>query len=259
MVRPPINGGLHCGIHPIAPCLYRYSCAPAYQRRAPLRQHRRLRPCPVAPGCSRLSTAGSIAAIPAMLGGRQPGRECSRLSTAGSIAACTGIRRRTAGTCVLPPINGGLHCGHRPGDIPAPVVTGAPAYQRRAPLRPYPGSVAAPQVSPCSRLSTAGSIAAMLPPRRPCSRSCAPAYQRRAPLRRDYCPIYVLGKKGVLPPINGGLHCGVPACGSELPGVIVLPPINGGLHCGSFESATLAIYTPGAPAYQRRAPLRPLS
>src|SRR5487761_1567303 len=233
--------------------------------------------------CSRLSTAGSIAApIDAPSAVRKSW--CSRLSTAGSIAAAPTTPAVSCGAGVLPPINGGLHCGDPrharwspawPRVLP-PINGGlhcglhrdptshrrhlrAPAYQRRAPLRPYPGSVAAPQVSPCSRLSTAGSIAAMLPPRRPCSRSCAPAYQRRAPLRRDYCPIYVLGKKGVLPPINGGLHCGVPACGSELPGVIVLPPINGGLHCGSFESATLAIYTPGAPAYQRRAPLRPLS
>ncbi len=37
----------------------------------------------------------------------------------------------------------------------------------------------------------------------------------------------------VLPPINGGLHCGHDARIQQLLNKLwVLPPINGGLHCG---------------------------
>ena len=47
--------------------------------------------------------------------------------------------------------------------------------------------------------------------------------------------------RAVLPPINGGLHCG----GNEVTGIEgykgVLPPINGGLHCGDpFASVPTA-------------------
>src|SRR5487761_224702 len=60
----------------------------------------------------------------------------------------------------------------------------------------------------------------------------------------------------VLPPINGGLHCGVSCAVRADPGVPVLPPINGGLHCGLQVRVGLLRFLRGAPAYQRRAPLR---
>src|SRR6266568_7915603 len=85
---------------------------------------------------------------------------------------------------VLPPINGGLHCGRisiHPWQF---MRAGAPAYQRRAPLRPRAGPVPAVTTAGCSRLSTAGSIAARHRAAAAAGpRSRAPAYQRRAPLR----------------------------------------------------------------------------
>src|SRR5487761_1665425 len=136
--------------------------APAYQRRAPLRQ-------------LRVGNAGDI----------HPG--CSRLSTAGSIAAFVLTEQLMYQTAVLPPINGGLLCGPAySGCRPIP-RSRAPAYQRRAPLRPGPGRHRQQPVLGCSRLSTAGSIAAALPCcRRQVTSSRAPAYQRRAPLRLAY-------------------------------------------------------------------------
>jgi len=61
VVLPPLNGGLHCG---------------DIREDIARRVH----------GCSRLSTAGSIAAG-GPEGARPESERCSRLSTAGSIAA----------------------------------------------------------------------------------------------------------------------------------------------------------------------------
>jgi len=159
--------------------------APAFQRRAPLR-----RPCcpgsrSAPPGCSRLSTAGSIAARP------------------------TGSTASSSPT-VLPPFNGGLHCG-RFFTVPgADSAGGAPAFQRRAPLRQRrQEQVARRHRIRCSRLSTAGSIAADGPPGAP-----------GIPAAR------------VLPPFNGGLHCGLMARVVTTGRYGMLPPFNGGLHCG---------------------------
>ncbi len=206
---------------------------------------------------------------------------------------------------MLPPFNGGLHCGISPGGEGGYPSTRAPAFQRRAPLRhprrpPVPGrragcsrlstagSIAAchwpgtrPRTWRCSCLSTAGSIAAAGSgqrgrPARACSRlstagsiaavrrrsttpgrcPSAPAFQRRAPLRPAGCPGRDHRHPGVLPPFNGGLHCGrhhpceatgkpegAPAFQRRAPLRLhrrhrvhdareVLPPFNGGLRCG---------------------------
>ncbi len=123
-LRPRGNPCVHAGV----------LGAPAYQRRAPLRPCRTVRPRFPADPCSRLSTAGSIAATRT---GCKPASTpwCSRLSTAGSIAAASPSTHGNSCGQVLPPINGGLHCGHEPGPCPPSQQPGAPAYQRRAPLR----------------------------------------------------------------------------------------------------------------------------
>jgi len=112
-VLPPFNGGLHCGAD-VLPWLTR-----------------------MIDRCSRLSTAGSIAA--------------------GSLRFRVQILQG-----VLPPFNGGLHCGSADRNrSPAVTASGAPAFQRRAPLRQmgHP-ALRESQLHVCSRLSTAGSIAA---------------------------------------------------------------------------------------------------
>ena len=240
--------------------------------------------------CSRLSTAGSIAAA----GSASPVAEgcpavCSRLSTAGSIAAALlGGRFPRWPVRVLPPFNGGLHCGeiHSRRTSPRSPAARAPAFQRRAPLRPSGLPIASPFRPACSRLSTAGSIAApghwLIAQYGPLS-ARAPAFQRRAPLRRSRSRRRADRSQRVLPPFNGGLHCGArdhrrPAgagswcsrlstAGSiaapvpqrhELAHRPVLPPFNGGLHCGGDDDvARRDGGRPGAPAFQRRAPLRP--
>ena len=37
------------------------------------------------------------------------------------------------------------------------------------------------------------------------------------------------------PPFNGGLHCGLARAVTAETGVFVLPPFNGGLHCGNIS------------------------
>ena len=304
-VVPPLNGGLHCGCAtPERPTAG--DSAPASQRRAPLRHAASRRPLGESRRCSRLSTAGSIAATRRRTTCSRSGW-CSRLSTAGSIAAgvssgdtvefaaCS--RHSTAGSIAA--------CNWRSSPR---TTSSAPATQRRAPLRHPPGKRVADGLVQCSRLSTAGSIAAairspagshwsrVLPPlngglhcgtkgkssHRGKSYS-APASQRRAPLRpgQHRTPV---GNHLVLPPLNGGLHCGpFTRFMLRLEGK-VLPPLNGGLHCGRSEFADVAQYRIGcsrlstagsiaaavpkaplqalrhrAPASQRRAPLRPVT
>ena len=149
-VFPPINGGLHCGA-----CL--------------VGKH-------VAVVCSRLSTAGSIAAghfpvesapagVPAYqrraplrrphAAGSRERAPCSRLSTAGSIAASRPADPARRSRCSRLSTAGSIAA------IGASALhsRGVPAYQRRAPLR---------RVSPGGVGNAPG----------------VPAYQRRAPLRR---------------------------------------------------------------------------
>ena len=151
-----------------------------------------------APGVSRHDLFAQV---------RRPGicEPCSRRSSAGSIAAAA---------------------GHAPGVV----GRGAPAVQRRAPLR--------------RRTVTVGP-----PPRR------APAVRRRAPLRHHRPADSVDPSGHVLPPIDGGLHCGSRQGHCIEPVPVVLPPVNGGLHCGTVGAVNpqQALH---APADQRRAPLR---
>ena len=259
-VLPPFNGGLHCGCPQSR--VRRRGCdqrAPAFQRRAPLRQDG-------ARGSPHARTVGAPA-----FQRRAPLRPRTRTT------------RPACRPQVLPPFNGGLHCG---GGLTAarPATHGAPAFQRRAPLRPA-STVAGPTSArpvTCSRLSTAGSIAAGQR-RPPClaRRRRAPAFQRRAPLRpdtgrglarvADACsrlstagsiaaacsPAVAAGRDacsrlstaGSIAARSRRVACGRPHR--------VLPPFNGGLHCGG-SSVAGAVRDPaaGAPAFQRRAPLR---
>jgi len=279
-VLPPFNGGLHCGARTAA-----IDALTVY-------------------GCSRLSTAGSIAAgWPGKRGARSPA-PCSRLSTAGSIAAARSRTScRSAFRCSRLSTAGSI-AARTPPRSACPALWGAPAFQRRAPLRPgcFLVAVATRPVLPpfngglhcgmcptftpvwtwtgCSRLSTAGSIAAHLhrqrrervpgapafqrrAPLRPaqpslprCSRPRAPAFQRRAPLRP--------GSLAVRPPRHascsrlstaGSIAASAPA-GKAATRPPVLPPFNGGLHCGILAALRSLAAAQGAPAFQRRAPLR---
>ena len=225
---PPFNGGLHCGASLGAAGPSTVPGAPAFQRRAPLRRLGR-----------RWDGAGT-AVLPPFNGGLHCG---------------TGLPvTPVPAVGVLPPFNGGLHCGAMPASDCGRLRLGAPAFQRRAPLRRHGrGSRTA---DGCSRLSTAGSIAAAdLPDLRRIRRG-APAFQRRAPLRHvDAAPGRRLDVQ-VLPPFNGGLHCGASMRG----------------RTGQLDHACSRLSTAGsiaasrtrpagrsdrrAPAFQRRAPLR---
>src|SRR6266581_3914638 len=254
--------------------------APAYQRRAPLR---------------RISSRGhhppGIPVLPPINGGLHCGPDTGTRRAAWNVVLppingglhCGRVETPafTPGSWVLPPINGGLHCGlagrygpdfqlirapayqrraplrPREPDASPPARPGAPAYQRRAPLRPHLHPPMAIHAAGCSRLSTAGSIAARHRAAAAAGpRSRAPAYQRRAPLRLILDADTNPDIGAVLPPINGGLHCGVDAFNRYRKTLTVLPPINGGLHCGTTVGEVAACTEGGAPAYQRRAPLR---
>ncbi len=182
---------------------------------------------------------------------------------------------------VLPPINGGLHCGD-PSEQPAgPPAKRAPAFQRRAPLRRRRGLVLlALDDGRCSRLSTAGSIAAGFRPGGEAGEVSCSRLSTAGSIAAARPPECIPGCLTVLPPFNGGLHCGL-AAGDDfrehLPGAPafqrraplrrepdvrdhhrarVLPPFNGGLHCGPDPQPGSRTCPPGAPAFQRRAPLR---
>ena len=230
-VLPPFNGGLHCG-----------SC-----HRHPRRPEQAQVLPPFNGGLHCGTAAAQLVHVRA--------QRCSRRSTAGSIAAqarCSAVR---AGTCVLPPFNGGLHCGDVARHVGDRRADGAPAVQRRAPLRQLvqPLRLAA---AGCSRRSTAGSIAA----RRSRPRGViagAPASQRRAPLRHGRseqraAPIEC-SRRSAAGSIAAARDDGVADRTAR-----VLPPFNGGLHCGSAHGlAAAATDRAGAPAVHRRAPLRP--
>ena len=143
--------------------------------------------------------------------------------------------RQRAGAAVLPPINGGLHCGSGTLD------RYRCAWQVLPPING--GLHCGPQARcPPSRAATAR----------------APAYQRRAPLRHPGGVVLEGDSDWVLPPINGGLHCGVR---------LRTLRAHGNVRCSRLSTAgsiaALLSRSPGragrprAPAYQRRAPLRP--
>ena len=278
---------------------------PAYQRRAPLRRGTPAVLDRGIPRCSRLSTAGSIAAS-----SRRPCSQwrtvCSRLSTAGSIAARSTPRSASVTSTVFPPINGGLHCGGVTGTSSPSAKTvfppingglhcgtqmpgqgiqfrrGVPAYQRRAPLRPAVMMPAPLRSGGCSRLSTAGSIAARWPGcRLRRRRHRVPAYQRRAPLRQDgpgerYAQVLGCSRLSTAGSIAAmrrrcqpmpWCRCSRLSTAGSIAATSppprgrgrrpVFPPINGGLHCGLPRGPHPARAVRRVPAYQRRAPLRP--
>ena len=126
---------------------------------------------------------------------------------------------------MLPPFNSGLHCGQDAKDALNIPQAGAPAVQQRAPLRlgvehgPDPGV------------------------------ESVPAGQRRAPLRQHRRGDAPVRDDPVLPPINGGLHCGVWVAYRSSSIRRVLPPFTGGLHCGGMPRidramATMTVFPP---------------
>ena len=132
--------------------------APAFQRRAPLRPHVPHLAQPEPGECSRLPTAGSIAARSTCTV-RSTNPTCSRLPTAGSIAApAPALPRRLPPRCSRLPTAGSIAAPLR--RRPAGCNPGAPAFRRRAPLRPDDAARGRHRLEPCSRLPTAGSIAA---------------------------------------------------------------------------------------------------
>ena len=207
--------------------------APASQRRAPLRRHpRRTSPAastgapasqrraPLRPGAAGACAAGIGAVLPPLNGGLH----------------CGARRRQLARYCdrpVLPPLNGGLHCGVPLGD----------------------GHAAG--VSRCSRLSTAGSIAA----RRSIVQGIeaawrAPASQRRAPLRPGDGADRSRGRARCSRLSTAGSIAASLRSAPSAAEWQVLPPLNGGLHCGEYLGRHVMLDGAGAPASQRRAPLR---
>jgi hypothetical protein len=60
----------------------------------------------------------------------------------------------------------------------------------------------------------------------------------------------------VLPPITGGLHCGVEQVNPRAFNESVFPPVSGGLHCGYCCAPGTGLMVTHTPAGQRRAPLR---
>jgi hypothetical protein len=128
--------------------------------------------------------AGSIATSPSH--GRTPGaRGCSRRATAGSIAAASSAAKDCRLGQMLPPFDGGLHCGTS-------------------------FSWMLPRMFRCSRLTTAGSIAAAKIPAESCN-------QRHVLPPSDgglHCGCSVIyrptdnGGRGA-PALSGGLHCGL--------------------------------------------------
>ena len=134
---------------------------------------------------------------------------------------------------MLPPINGGLHCG---GDNNIRGAKAGTECSRRAAaglrcgeLMIVTGILLWPA---CSRCSAAGSIAVRSPP-------------GSRPVR---CR--------VLPPLTGWLHCGWTNLGKGQPETLVLPPCDGGLHCGRNRLMVRMSPERGAPAMRQRAPLR---
>ncbi len=203
---PPSDGGLHYGAHGNPRAIAPLTSAPAVRRRAPLRRgrdrlRRQLRPR--APAVRRRAPL------------RQPDRQDASVPGRGAPA----VRRRAPlrqpvpgpgrpVRRVLPPSDGGLHCGNRYPD----------------PEDPYGG---------CSCRPTAGSIAAG-------SRRCSPrSHRSRAPALEGglHCGRKPCGSPTPvpvgLPPFSGGLLCGAISCVCAALTMIVLPPFSGGLHCGT--------------------------
>jgi len=169
-----------------------------------------------------------------------------------------GSGQALGGAEVLPPINGGLHCGRSRTEARWAVFWRAPAYQRRAPLRPPVQHRARPGL-PGVLPPINGGLHCGLPPQERPHRELGvlPPINgglHCGALKREADAAKKAGR--VLPPINGGLHCGLLCLRPSLTSWLVLPPINGGLHCGRRMTRRTRWPSASAPAYQRRAPLR---
>ena len=158
---------------------------------------------------------------------------------------------------VLPPFNGGLHCGMR--------STKASGRASAAVLPPFNGGLHCGATGPigrvsrarwCSRLSTAGSIAASSASAWVAGTAGAPAFQRRAPLRPPAAVGSAMAHGTVLPPFNGGLHCGLTAPRCRARPVPACSRLSTAGSIAAGERGYGAVAGDGAPAFQRRAPLR---
>jgi hypothetical protein len=106
------------------------------------------------------------------------------------------------------------------------------AHLRRAQLRPLTDCGEQHVCGSSSRLSAAGSIAALHP-------ACGP-----------------IGGPSSSRPASGGLHCGSPVAPPIILVSAVILPLTGGLHCGHFGEATLCTGGTRDPVVYGRAPLR---
>ena len=280
---PAVHGGLHCGTRrhlavSVRSCSRRSTAGSIAARSSCQRRSRSRRVLPPFIG-------GLHCGAPAAGAARQVECECSRRSSAGSIAARRPpiVASRAAG--VLPPFNGGLHCGPRQHAARRREQPRCSRRSRRAPLRhlhdrPVPAHV----ISGCSRRSAAGSIAAADCSRRRRRLAGAPAVQRRAPLRRRAAESLLTRDRARCSRRSTAGSIAASSSESRVPwrDPDVLPPFSGGLHCGeqirvargtssarcSRRSAAGSIAAElvltrraaaeGAPAVQRRAPLRQL-
>ena len=201
----------------------------------------------------------------------------SRRSPAGSIGANGGTRFSRLTRTLHPTFSGGLHCGRKPcGSLtPVPVCSRRP---RRVPLRlvsprvtrefyllfpPVNGGlhsglsprVASAAPTSCSRRSSVDSIAARTGKPLRCRGAHVPASDGGL-----HCGEVEIGSDGnyarVLALFDGGLHCGIADWILQCRYETVLPPFNDRLHCGWTAPPRHRDKDPGAPAGQRRAPLR---
>ncbi len=249
---PPVHGGLHCGAFASIRSS-RIFLIPRRLTAAPLRCLGQLDLQWLEDLCSRRSKAACIAVMPKprkLWSARHDAATHRRWLHCGPVHDLAHTRK----ALLLPPVNGGLHCG--PLRILLPDVAGARSRPSAA------GSIAAAPtkfwrtpISACSRRSTAGTIAASMPGNQPGTRPSAPAGPRRALLRNARAghgdhgvrpspagqrrallrpvPVGRVGPiVGLLPPVHGGLHCGTALAFQPLSWFRLLPPVHGGLHCG---------------------------
>src|SRR5579875_2765363 len=158
---------------------------------------------------------------------------------------------------VIPPITGGLHCGGRDREGYDRDGWRHPAHYGRAPLRLRRGRTAETARHESSRPLRAGSIAAVMRlPGHPGTAHGHPAHYGRAPLRhldlrrRVDDPRGHPAHYGRAPLRPAGYHDTVARDAA------VIPPITGGLHCGAV-AAMRRVSGHGHPAHYGRAPLRP--
>ena len=229
--------------------------APAVQRRAPLPQDADRAP----------AAAGAV--LPPIKGGLHCGLFSRSMMIVMRHAGTPAIRRRAplrpvqgegrrAPVRAPPPFSGGLYCGVIVFQEKTPPYLPLPPSGGRLHCGAHTLIVSPVGPFECSRRSTNGELHCGAKAYGVISGNAdAPAVRRRAPLR----PILQRAwqrRCSVLPPVNGGLHCGSGVTFSCHPQMASFPPVRGGLHCGGRMFPKLAPFRPGAPVLQRRAPLR---